>query len=397
MENELPAEDRLIAALFARHGADGDSVLTGPGDDAAVVRGPPGEDLVITTDTLNEGVHFPAGTPAHSVGYRALAVSLSDLASMGARPLWAVVTLSAPCAEEVWLEGFADGLFSLADRFGVRVVGGDFARGPLNVTVAAHGSAARGNILYRGGARAGDGIWVSGFLGDAAAGLTLLQARLKQVGFSAGASGTSPEQADFSAGASGTSIEQADFSVGASAHRLKQIAVPPAPKASAGNVPTVNTPTGNIPTVNVQAGNANSWEETLIRRFCYPRPQVELGSRLSGIASACMDLSDGLAVDLPRLLRANGLAATVRLEQLPLSKPLMTFADAAEAREIAVCGGDDYQLCFTVASSDERRLAPISAEHPLTRIGEMHEGEGLRITCGGSPWRPARKSFSHFS
>ncbi len=344
MGDERPAEDRLIEALFMRHGADGESVLAGPGDDAAVVRCPPGEDLVITTDTLNEGVHFPAGAPAHSVGHRALAVSLSDLASMGARPLWAVVTLSAPFAEEAWLRDFADGLFSLADRFGVRVVGGDFARGPLNVTVAAHGSAAGLAVLRRGGARAGDGIWVSGFLGDAAAGLTLLKPRLRQGGFPGGAGGAALQQC------------------------------PAWP-----------------------ARNVDSLEETLIWQFCYPRPQVELGARLRGIASACMDLSDGLAVDLPRLLRASGLAAAVRLEQLPVSRQLKAFAGAGEAREIAFCGGDDYQLCFTAAASAERQLARISEEHSLTRIGETRDGEGLAVTSGGRPWQAAREGFSHFS
>ena len=108
-------EDRLIETLFARHSADGDEVLIGPGDDAAMLRCPPEEQLLITTDTLNEGVHFPAGTPARAVGYRALAVSLSDLAAMAARPLWAVVTLSVPAADEDWLGGFADGLYALAE------------------------------------------------------------------------------------------------------------------------------------------------------------------------------------------------------------------------------------------------------------------------------------------
>ncbi len=345
MPNEESTEDRLIASLFARHSADGESVLEGPGDDAAVVRCPAGEELLITVDTLNEGVHFPAGAPAHSIGHRALAVSLSDLAAMGARPLWAVVTLSVPAAEADWLEDFAGGLFTLADRFGVRIVGGDLARGPLTVTVAAHGSARRSRILSRTGAGAGDGIWVSGFLGDAAAGLTVLRERLKLA--------SSATEGSHRAG-----LRQLSFH---------------------------------------ETGKAGPLEEALTRRFCYPYPLVELGLRLPGIASACMDLSDGLAVDLPRLLRSNGLAARVRLEQAPISRELRAFADLEQARRLAICGGDDYELLFAVPAALENRLDGVSPGVPLTRIGETHEGEGLEITCNGQPWDAGQGAFSHFA
>ena len=316
MGNEPSAEDRLIAALFARHAADGEIVLTGPGDDAAVVRCPSGEDLVITTDAVNEGVHFPAGTPAHAVGHRALAVSLSDLASMGARPLWAVAALSAPCAEEGWLKDFADGLFALADEHGVRVVGGDFVRGALSITVTAHGAVRRAATLRRDGAKAGDGIWVSGSLGDAAAGLKLLQ--------------------------------------------------------------------------------AGRTEDILVKRFCYPQPRLDLGRELAETASACMDLSDGLSQDLPRLLRSSGLAARVEIGRLPLSGELNAYAGREQARQLAWSGGDDYELCFTVSPENEDRLASIPAQAPVTRIGELYRGEGLELTLEGDPWQPASGDFTHF-
>ena len=328
-------EDRLIEALFARHAADGENVLIGPGDDAAMVRCPEGEQLLITTDTLNEGVHFPTGTSAHSIGHRALAVSLSDLAAMAARPLWAVVTLSVPSVNEKWLKEFADGLFALANHFDLRVVGGDFVRGPLNVTVTAHGSARSENTLRRSGANSGDGIWVSGFLGDAAAGLKLLD-----------------------------------------------------PPWERGHPALVNS---KIPSPHPPEA------ETLIQRFCYPQPRVRLGRRLAGTASACMDLSDGLLLDLPRLLRKCELGAKVMAEQLPLSNELRAVADPQEAMTLALNGGDDYELCFTVAPEDEHRLAPLAADLPISRIGELHEGEGLEITRQGAIWQPSHSGFAHFS
>ncbi|MDE0679651.1 MAG: thiamine-phosphate kinase [Gammaproteobacteria bacterium] len=337
-------EDRLIEALFARHSANGDDVLIGPGDDAALLRCPPGEQLLITTDTLNEGVHFPAGMPARSVGHRALAVSLSDLAAMAARPLWAVVTLSVPAADEDWLGGFADGLYALADEHGLRVVGGDFVRGPLSITVTAHGSAREDAVLRRDGAGAGDGIWVSGFLGEAAAGLEILQQRLGK---------------------------------------------PLGGRAS--------PPSGKARTPSHPGRRGESVEETLVRRFCYPQPRIELGRRLSGIATACMDLSDGLLTDLPRLLRHSGLQGLVETENLPISDALRDFAGPDDSRRLALAGGDDYELCLTVPEENEEQLEALADDLQLTRIGDANEGEGLVLTRGGRYWEPPDSGFRHFS
>ena len=322
MRNEQSKEDRLIGELFARHSADGDNVLIGPGDDAALLRSPRGEGLLITTDTLNEGVHFPAGMAPHALGYRALAVSLSDLAAMAARPLWVLVALSVPAADEGWLRAFADGVYALADESGVRVVGGDFVRGPLSVTVTAHGAARAEGTLRRDGAKAGDGIWVSGSLGDAAAGLRLLQSG--------------------------------------------------------------------------REGMAFSGEDALIQQFCYPQPRLNLGRELAEVASACMDLSDGLSQDLPRLLRSSGVAARVQLERLPLSGALKAYAGQERAWQLGCSGGDDYELCFTVAPGKEHRLQTLSADVEVTRIGELGHGDGLEITLDGAPWKPAKTGFRHF-
>lgn len=349
MPAEQSTEDRLIETLFARHSAGSEGVLVGPGDDAAMLHCPDGEELLITTDMLNEGVHFPRGTPAHAIGHRALAVSLSDLAAMGARPLWAVVALSFPAEDEwpeghgeeeweQWLAQFARGLYALADAHGVRIVGGDFVRGPVSVTVTAHGSVSKEAAIFRAGAGNGDGLWVSGTLGDAAAGLEIIERRLNPRKF---------------------------------------------PENDMG--PTRNP-------LRPSAANA------LVRRFCYPQPRIELGCELRGIASACMDLSDGLMTDLPRLLRGKPLQASIETERLPISSALRGYDDEHETALLAMAGGDDYELCFTVPAESEYRLEAVAETYELTRIGRLHTGEGVTVTQWGKPWAPRiYGGFRHFS
>ena len=349
MPAEQSTEDRLIETLFARHSAGSGGVLVGPGDDAAMLHCPESEELLITTDTLNEGVHFPPGTPAHAIGHRALAASLSDLAAMGARPLWAVVALSFPAEEEwweghgeaeweQWLEQFTEGLYALADVQAARIVGGDFVRGPLSITVTAHGSASKEAAILRSGAGDGHGVWVSGTLGDAAAGLEIIEERLN-------------------------------------------------PRKSSNNImgPVRNTLTPSA-------------ENALVERFCYPQPRIELGRELSGIASACMDLSDGLLTDLPRMLRGKPLQARIETERLPISSALRGYDDEYETALLAMAGGDDYELCFTVPAESEYRLDAVAETHELTRIGRLHPGEGVAVMHHGKPWAWRMYSgFRHFS
>ena len=166
------AEFDLIQAIRTRAG-DGAGVVLGIGDDAAVLQPPPGQQLVVTADTLNAGVHFPAGARAADIGWKALAVNLSDLASMGARPAWCTLSLSLPQADPAWLEGFLDGFLELARDHGIALVGGDTTRGPLSIAVTAMGLVQAGTALRRDAARVGDEVWVSGSLGDAAAALVL--------------------------------------------------------------------------------------------------------------------------------------------------------------------------------------------------------------------------------
>jgi len=164
----------LIARYFSRPAARRD-VLLGVGDDAALLEVPADRLLVAATDTLVEGRHFLPDAPADAVGHQSLAVNLSDLAAMGAEPAWALLSLSLPAADEGWLEAFAAGLYSLAERHGVALVGGDTVRGPRVITITALGFVERGQALRRDGARPGDVLFVSGWPGEAAAGLEALR------------------------------------------------------------------------------------------------------------------------------------------------------------------------------------------------------------------------------
>ncbi|RPE79538.1 thiamine-phosphate kinase [Vulcaniibacterium tengchongense] len=164
------AEFDLIERI-RRRAASRDDVLLGIGDDAALLRVPPERHLVVATDTLNAGVHFPGDSAPADIGWKALAVNLSDLAAMGAEPAWCTLSLSLPQADPAWLDGFLDGFLALAERHRVALVGGDTTRGPLSACVTVHGLAEAGRALRRDRARAGDDVWVSGTLGDAAAAL----------------------------------------------------------------------------------------------------------------------------------------------------------------------------------------------------------------------------------
>ena len=149
-----------------------EDVALGIGDDAALLQLPAGRQLVVATDTLNEAVHFPVETAPADIGWKALAVNLSDLAAMGATPAWCTLSLSLHAAQPAWLDAFLDGFLALAVQHGIALVGGDTTRGPLSICVTAHGHVETGSALRRGGARVDDDLWVTGTLGDAAAALS---------------------------------------------------------------------------------------------------------------------------------------------------------------------------------------------------------------------------------
>lgn len=168
-------EFELIRRYFSKEAVKRADVALGIGDDAALLTVPSGHELAVTTDSLLPGVHFPADLAAEAVGHRALAANLSDLAAMGAEPAWVLLALTLPELNEAWLEGFSRGFFALAKQHRVALVGGNIARGPLNITITAQGFVPKGQALTRRGAKPNDLIFVTGHPGDAAAGLKLLQ------------------------------------------------------------------------------------------------------------------------------------------------------------------------------------------------------------------------------
>jgi thiamine-monophosphate kinase len=317
-------EFELIRRYFSRLGAARADVLLGVGDDAAILRAPDDADIAAAVDTIVCGRHFPEGSDARSIGHRSLAVNLSDLAAMGARPAWALLSLTLPEARPEWLESFARGFGELARAHEVMLVGGDTTAGPLAVSVQIMGHVPRGAALRRGGGGEGDVLAVTGTIGDAGAGLALA--------------------------------------------------------------------TGALATDDAAAAGE------LRRRFEYPTPRVEFGLAARGLASAAMDLSDGLAGDLPKLAAACGLGAHVDVDRLPLSRALCTVAGREGARDLALGGGDDYELLLAVPPARFAELASRAAalNLTLTAIGELRRGNSVQWALDSRSYAPAVQGYSHF-
>jgi len=322
-QDDAPRDESAIIERFFRHlGAVREDVVLGIGDDAALLRAAGGCELVQTTDALVEGVHFLPDSPPRSLGHRALAVNLSDLAAMGADPAWALLSLTLPQADERWLAEFATGFGLLAREHGVALVGGNLSRGPLTLTVMLTGQVPSGAALRRSAGRAGDELWVSGTLGDAAQGLELLR---------------SPDR-----------------------------------------VPSAE-------------------EHWLRQRFAYPAPRVALGRALRGLASACIDLSDGLWTDLPRLAGASGCGAELELECLPIAPALRAVAGES-AWQRALVGGEDYELCFTAAPGQAAPLLALADRLgvPLTRCGRLRAEAGVQLRRGPDVIQFSHSRCDHF-
>jgi thiamine-monophosphate kinase len=267
-------------------------------------------------------VHFPAATAPGDVGYKALAVNLSDLAAMAATPIGYSVVLATPTADPAWLAAFVAGLEGLAAELGVRPVAARRDPGPLAVTIEVYGSVPAGAALRRAGARPGDGVYVTGTLGDAALAL---------------------------------------------AATLEGRPLPP--------------------------GALTGIE----RRLARPAPRVAAGLALRGVASAAIDVSDGLAADLGHVLAASGVGATVELGRLPLSPTLAGALAPAEARALALTGGDDYELCFTAPPDRAARADTLPLGCPVTRIGTIEAEPGLRCRDeAGRLVQPGRAGYQHF-
>ncbi|HEX7989569.1 MAG TPA: thiamine-phosphate kinase [Stenotrophomonas sp.] len=319
----------LIERIRRRTAARADIVL-GIGDDAALLQPQAGQQLVVTTDTLNAGVHFPQETPAADIGWKALAVNLSDLAAMGAQPAWCSLSLSLPDASADWVDQFAQGFFALADQHGIALIGGDTTRGPLSISITAMGQVAAGQALRRDGAMPGDDIWVSGVPGEAGLALALWQQ------------------------------QELDVS---------RVADDPA-------------------------------REHLRQRLARPTPRVELGRALQGLASAAVDVSDGLLADLGHICARSGVAAEVLESALPASAAAQQCGLSATFNALRAGAGDDYELCFTAPAGQRQMVLETMASVavPLTRIGYIRAGTGLQvINQGGDVVAVSRQGYNHFA
>jgi thiamine-monophosphate kinase len=337
-ESSPLGEFDLIARFF-KTGADAmysdgsTRIALGIGDDCALLKQASGEELAITSDMLVEGRHFFANTNPESLGRKALAVNLSDLAAMGAQPQGFTLAIALPKPDLDWLEGFSKGLLTIAKQYSCPLIGGDTTAGPLTISITAFGSIPSGKAIRRSGAKAGDEIWVSGTVGDARLALAALRHEI-----------TLPDDAFLQI-----------------AHRMHE-----------------------------------------------PIPRVELGLKLRSIATAALDISDGLLGDLRHILKQSQVDAEIFLDQLPKSIPLQQQHVDIQ-NKFAAGGGDDYELCFTAPAEQSNAINEISKtlNLPLTRIGKICKKENVEATIrlfdtrgnllDETDTKSLLKSFDHFA
>ena len=322
----------LIARYFTRSPKQASRSVLGVGDDCALISPTPGMQLAISSDMLVEGRHFFGDVSPYSLGHKALAVNLSDLAACGARPVAVTLALALPSIDEAWLQEFSRGMWALADAHDCDLIGGDTTRGPLNICITALGEVPRGQALLRSGARVGDEIYVSGTLGDARLALDALQGKCK----------LSPEI-----------LAQARL-------RLEQ-----------------------------------------------PTPRISLGTALRGIATAAIDISDGLAGDLGHILEASGVGAQVDAEitmNLIAACAHINWSagrfDTKQLLEMVFSGGDDYELAFTAppAARQAVQAAAATSRTVVTRVGVIQAEPGLRLVGGAGQFIHMHfASFDHFA
>lgn len=319
---EFDLIDRYFNLAPARHAA------LGIGDDGALLNAAP-LGRAIVCDTMVEGRHFYKGSDPASLGHKALAVNLSDLAAMGARPECFVLALTLPAVDEAWLESFSGGMLALAEKFDCELVGGDTTRGPLSITVTAIGQIETRVALRRDRAEPGDDIWVSGELGAAAVAVQLLQ--------------------------------------------------PDGPPSFGDQLP------------------AGAREQS-VHRLLWPEPRVALGMALHHFARAAIDISDGLVADLSHIASRSRVGMELNVGRIPVDSALCAL-DPATGLQAALNGGDDYELAFTAAVENRLAIEQISQQLnlPLTRIGEVMAGDGVRLNdARGRPVPLERAGHDHF-
>lgn len=325
------------ASLSTQHSA----LIAGIGDDAAVIRFNKNKDTVVSTDLLVEEIDFRRNTTSpESLGHKALAVSLSDIAAMGARARWGLVSLGLP--EDVWQSGFADnfydGYLKLAEQFGVELAGGDVSRTPERILIDSIvvGECEPGQAVLRSGAQVGDQICVTGFLGDAAAGLRLIE-------------------------------RGARLHAGGGPRRLEENAI-----------------------------------DRLLLRQLQPDPRVGWGLLLGEqqLATAMIDISDGLSSDLHHLCRESGVGALIEAGRLPIDSVVREICGrrALDPLMLALHGGEDFELLFTVKPENVQKLPKRVDGVSAARIGEIVAAPaGVKIAEGPRVWNLEPGGWQHFN
>jgi len=306
-------------------GASHSDTILGSGDDAAVVRVPTGFELCTSIDTMVEGVHFFRGLSPELLAYKLIAVNLSDMAAMGAKPKWAMFSVCLEEYDDEFIAKFSNSLNSANRRYGVELVGGDLNEGPNVFTISIMGLLPEGLAMTRSGAKVGDRVFCSGCLGDAALALTKL-----------------------------TSEQELSIDV----------------------------------------------FEKVLPALHMPVPQVFLGQRLLGHASACVDMSDGLVGDAGHIARCSNVTIEIDINKLPLSDAYKLYMQQGGFLRYAVAGGDDYQLLFTISPDKVAMLDNIATDLDirLTEIGEVKPKaeKGIFLTEDGKETNIRPKGYQHF-
>lgn len=315
-------EFELIEKYFQRD-LGGFGVALGIGDDCALLQPPEAKSMAVSMDTLVGGNHFPKNADPELIAERAMRVNLSDLAAMGAEPLWFSLGLTMPSADPHWLDGFSRGLFQAANLYNCSLIGGDTTRGPLSITIQVMGSVSTESALQRGNAKVGDTIYVTGYVGDGAAAVAVIKNEL---------------------------------SVGKSAFNY------------------------------------------FMSHYYRPTPRISEGQALRGIASAAIDISDGLMADLGHICKASGVGAVIDLERVPVSEAVKKLAKKEKLVEWALSGGDDYQLCFTVPEEHANDMERLIRQNKIaaTAIGEITPGDDVTCMSKGRVLNVSAMGFQHF-
>ncbi|MBL4581810.1 MAG: thiamine-phosphate kinase [Gammaproteobacteria bacterium] len=313
-----------------------EGIELGIGDDAALIDVPPNKFLAMSMDVLISGIHFPPDAAPSLIANRALAVNLSDLAAMGAEPYCFTLGLVLPQSNGKWLGDFSAGLEPLAKQYNCPLVGGDTSAGPMSISIQVQGLVDRNRAVRRSGANVGDKIYVSGTLGDGAIALLVL---------------------------------------GLDSHLGSEFSLS-------------------------QRDPSAACREYFKDAYFKPQPQIALALAAGKLFSSAIDISDGLQGDLQHILDASEVAGSIRLDAIPYSKSAMCCVGSENRMLAALFGGDDYELCFTVAEKDCIELESIARELGVrvTCIGDINAGEGITyLGANDSPIEVTAQAFQHFS